>query len=103
MELFSNNGDRGMSDEIEALRRQVAALARSVAASGKDLRRSARHERDEIYDTLAGWLASALPVARLGARRFERTIKDDPARTIAVSGLVALGVVAAIVFSTRKR
>lgn len=97
MALFSSRS-RGddLHRDIEALRRDVAALSRTVSKRGANAWRGAADEASGLYDDVAERFAHALPVMRRRAHDLEETIRDNPGRTMAVAGLAALALAAAI-------
>jgi len=104
MALFSNGNDGfDLEREMAALRREVAALGRSASKRGAKAYQHAGSELTDIYDDVAERLAAALPVLGKRARSLEHTIRDNPTRTVAVVGLAALAVTAAVLFSGRRR
>ena len=48
-------------------------------------------------------IRAALPVIGRRARAIEHTIRDHPTRTVAVVGLAALAVAAAVLLTSRRR
>ena len=103
MSLFSNQRDGiDLHDEVAALRKEVAALGRSLS---KKSARTARHTRDgasELYGEIVEAVAAALPAMRAPAQRVQRAVTERPERAVAVAGLAALALVAAVIWGGRK-
>lgn len=104
MALFSNgNGGFDLEREIGALRREVATLGRRVSKRGAKAYHSAGDELTDLYEDIADRFSAALPVIGRRARAIEHTIRDHPTRTVAVVGLAALAVAAAVLLTSRRR
>lgn len=94
MPFFTHrNGGFDIRDEIEDLRRQIAALGRSPSSK----------EVGGLYDELGERVASAMPVIRRRARELEGTIREHPAQAVAVVGLAAFLVAAICVLGSSRR
>lgn len=97
MALFSSRSNRhdDLHRDIEALRRDIAALSRTVSKRGANAWRGAADEASGLYDDVTERITHALPVMRRRAHDLEETIRDNPGRAAAVTGLAALALVAA--------
>ena len=103
MSFFSSQRDEfDLYDEVAALRKEVASLGRSLSLQGA---RTARHTRDgasEIYREIVEAVTAALPAMRAPAQRVQRAVRNHPDRAIAVAGLAALAVAAAVIWGGRR-
>ena len=69
MAFFSHrNGGFDLHDEIEDLRRQIAALSRSASKRGTSAYRDAREEAGDLYGEISDRVAGAMPTIRRQAR-----------------------------------
>lgn len=104
MALFSRNDDvLDLHHQIAALRKEVASLSRSASKKGAAAYHDASDSASDLYGELADRVAGALPVIRRRAHDIEDTIRENPARTAAAVGLVALVVTAALLMGNRRR
>lgn len=104
MAFFSHrNGGFDVHDEIEDLRRQIAALGRSASKRGASAYRDAREEAGDLYDEIGDRVASAMPVIRRRAHALEGAIREHPAQAVAVAGLAVLLVAAICVLGSSRR
>ncbi|MEO3389241.1 hypothetical protein [Mesorhizobium sp. CAU 1741] len=104
MAFFSRNDDAlDLHHQIAALRKEVASLSRSAGKKGASAYHGASDSASEFYGDLADRVAGALPVIRRRAHDIEDTIRENPTRTAAAVGLVALVVTAALLMGNRRR
>lgn len=104
MTFFSRHDDTtDMHRQIASLQKELAALSRGASRRGQAAYRGASHEASELYDDLSERIADALPVIRRKAHDVETTIRANPGRTIAVVGLAAALVAAAVVIGSGRR
>lgn len=98
MAFFSSRDD--MVDDLEAqlqsLRKEVGKLRKIAAKRGAAIYDDASENASHYYDELAQRVVDAMPHVRAGAKAVERRARDNPGATAAV-GLVALGLIAALV------
>lgn len=91
MAFFSHGRDEfDLHDEIAALRREVAALGRSASKHGGSVWRQTSERGSDIGHEIAERAAAALPMLRRRAHALEDTIRDNPSRSLAVVGIIAL-------------
>lgn len=87
--------------ELDSLRREMAKLASRASHLGAEAYDDGRDRfsdvRHEIADAISAWL----PVARREAGRMERVARDNPNATMALAGLVVLGLLASVIYSKR--
>ena len=104
MTFFSRHDDSiDIHRQIASLQKELASLSRSVSKHGRAAYRGASHEASEIYGDVSERIADALPVIRRGAHQVEDSIRANPGRAIAVAGLAAALVAAAVVISGSRR
>ena len=99
---FSIDHRSALEKELDHLRREVARLSRSAAQHGAHAYDETRRGGHEVYSDLMDALTDALPVARRKAHAMDRAMRDNPAATAAVVGLVVVGLVASLVYARRS-
>ncbi len=102
--MFFDRSEKSTWDveaRLEALRDEISALSKDVAKSGRRSYASARDTGHELLSEIPDAARKALPVARRSARAAERTVRDNPTTTVAVAGLVLLGLAATVIYSRR--
>lgn len=102
MAMFSRSDELDMHDRLAALQKEVSTLSRSLSKQGWSAYRGASHQAGDLYGELSERLADTLPKIRRGAREVEDVIRENPGRTIAVVGLGAMFVAAAMLLSSRR-
>lgn len=92
--------DIDLERQVAALSKELAALKRTVTRRGGGYYEDGRDMAVDAWSEIADRVSRGLPHVRRRARMVEATARDHPAATAAV-GLVALGLIAALVFSRR--
>ena len=90
-----------IEDQIETLRREIAALGDEAGRTGGRMWGSARSSGAHVVSELEEAIEELIPAVRRRARQVERAARDNPTATAAAAGLVVLGLVAALVYSRR--
>lgn len=97
---FFSSSNNDLVDDLEAqlasLRKDVKRLRKTAEKRGAALYDDAGDTATHYYDEIAQRVADAMPHMRAGARVVERRARENPAMAAAV-GLVALGLIAALV------
>ncbi len=101
MTLLSRLTDSDLDRRIAALSRELATLKKTLARRGSAYYDDGREAAADLYDDLSERIGHALPALRKQARVVERSAREHPAATAAV-GLVALGLLATLLFSRRR-
>ena len=91
-----------LEKELDHLRREVARLGRNAARYGTEAYDDTRRGGHEIYAEMMDALMGALPMARRKANSMERAMRENPAATGALVGLVVVGLVASLVYARRS-
>ena len=100
MTFFSNLTDNDLEKQIASLSRELAALKKTAARRGGVYYEDGRDAASDLYDDLAERIGQGLPALKKQARAVEQSAREHPATAAAV-GLVALGLVAVLLFGRR--
>ncbi len=100
MTLLSKLTDSDLERQIAALSRDLAALKKTLGRRGSAYYEDGREAASDLYDDLAERIGHAMPALRKQARVVERSAREHPGTAAAV-GVVALGLVAMLLFSRR--
>lgn len=101
MEGLPRLKDIDLEDQVARLSKEIAALRKAVTKQGSALYADSRSSAHDIYADVADRISDMLPVARKRVRSVERVVQDNPATAAAV-GLVVLGLIATMIFSSRR-
>ena len=85
-----------LESQIENLRHELKGLRKLAAKRGREAYEDASETTGELYEDLAQRVSDLMPHMRKGARMVERRARENPGATAAL-GLVALGLIAALV------
>lgn len=97
-----NNSRRGSIEaRIDALRDEIDSLTHQASRLGGDAYETTRRAVPALAHELEDLIEQAWPMMRSRARSVERAARDNPTATAAAVGLVALGLIASIVYSRR--
>jgi len=88
--------------ELDHLHREVARLSRSASRYGADAYDETRRGGQEMYDGMMSAVMGMLPVARKKANAMEQVVRENPAATTALVGLVVVGLVASLLYARRS-
>lgn len=103
MAFFSHHDDTlDINRQIAALQKQIAALSRAASKKGAAAYHEAGSEAAHLYDDISSRVADAMPVIRKRARHLEDSVRENPGRAVAVVGLAALLITAAVMLSGRR-
>ncbi len=100
MASFSNLTDIDLEKQVATLSRELAGLKKTLARRGSGYYEDGRDAASNYFDDLADRFGRSLPALKGHARAIEETAREHPAKTAAL-GLVALGLLAALVFARR--
>lgn len=92
--FFSGAGD-DIETRIAQLSNELSSLKKAAAKRGAKSYEDGLELASDTYDEWRGRFEEALPHLRKGARRIERSARDNPAAA-ALIGLAALGLLAAL-------
>jgi len=86
---------------IDALREEISSLTRQASRMGGDAYDTTQRAVPALAHELEDLIEQAWPMMRSRARHVERVARDNPTATAAAVGLVALGLLATIIYSRR--
>lgn len=98
---FQSHKQSALEAELSSLRREVSRLSRKAGQYGADTYHDTRRGSHELYGELVDVFSAMLPVARRRTHDAERLVRDNPAATAAIVGLIVVGLAASIIYSRR--
>jgi hypothetical protein len=98
---FGTSRRGAIEARIDALREELASLTQEASRYGGDAYESTRRAIPHLASDMESLIEQAWPLMQKRARRVERLARDNPTATAATVGLIALGLLATVIYSRR--